>query len=335
MPIGSHVIPRFYLEQFASEPARKGKPGRVWVYQRGKKPQQRATSVQGRENGYFGFVRPDGTLEESLETRLAKLEKACHDTLVCAKSELFCWSSAHRNNLAFYTSLLFQRATQSRNVNIKHWDGIQKGFAEALADDEFIDDLAVHYSAKFNKEIRREELREMLRGTLKKLQRPSEAKNTYLEKLLWQTEYIRDILLGKPWQIWRAPSGAEFVTSDNPLITFVRLRGDVLHPGYGFRRPGVVAAFPLAPECCLAMGPHGPESVTFGHKHVMMINELTIRLSDKFVYSRTRSEEIKNLVDEQGGTAKYGDSAFLLGGAEMPSIKTFLRHHLGISPEGA
>jgi hypothetical protein len=164
MPIGSHVIPRFYLEQFASAPARKGKPGRVWVYQRGKKPQQRATSVQGRENGYFGFVRPDGTLEESLETRLAKLEKASHDTLVCAKSELFCWSSTHRNNLAFYTSLLFQRATQSRNVNMKHWDGIQKGFAEAVADDKFIDDLAVHYSAKFNKEITREELRRLRRA---------------------------------------------------------------------------------------------------------------------------------------------------------------------------
>jgi hypothetical protein len=114
MPIGSHVIPRLYLEQFASPSARKGKPGRVWVYQRGKKPQQRATSVQGRENGYFGFVRPDGTLEESLETRLAKLEKACQDTLVCAKSELFCWSSAHRNNLAFYASLLFQKGNGRR-----------------------------------------------------------------------------------------------------------------------------------------------------------------------------------------------------------------------------
>jgi hypothetical protein len=302
-------------------------------YEREKQPQQRSTSVQGRENGYFGLVRPDGRLEESLESRLAKLEKECGDTLLCAKSELFCWSSAHRNNLAFYASLLFQRATQSRNVNKKQWDSIQKDFAEAVADGKFLDDLAIHYSAKFNKQLTREELRGVLSRTLKKLRRPSEAKNTYLEKLLWQTEYIKNILLGKPWQIWRASAGTEFVTSDNPLVTFVRLSGDLLHPGYGFQRPGVVAAFPLAPSCCLAMGPNGPESVVFDHKHVMMINEVTVRLADRFVYSRTRDEEIRKLVDDQGGTAKYGETAFLPVGIEMPSIESFLRRHLGLSPE--
>lgn len=82
------------------------------------------------------------------------------------------------------------------------------------------------------------------------------------------------------------------------------------------------------------MGPNGPDRVTFDHKHLMMINEVTIRLADRFVYSRTPSEEIKKLVDEQCGTAKYGETAFLPVVVEMPSIKTFLRRHLGLSAEG-
>src|SRR5262249_14340004 len=159
----------------------------------------------------------------------------------------------------------------------QYWDYVQKGFAEAIADDKYVSDLAVHFSMKLGKEIALDEMRGYLKTTSENLQQPSEAKNTFLEKLLWQTDCIKNILLEKPWQIWRAASGSEFVTSDNPLITFIRLANDLLHPGYGFRTPGVVVAFPLAPSVCLAMGPNGPESVTFDQEHVMKINEVIAR----------------------------------------------------------
>ena len=89
MAVGSHIIPRFYLEQFSNPSERKGNPGPIWVYERGKAPALRATTVQGRENGYFEYVLPDGTREESLEKRLAQLEGQCNETLACAKSDLF------------------------------------------------------------------------------------------------------------------------------------------------------------------------------------------------------------------------------------------------------
>jgi hypothetical protein len=56
------------------------------------------------------------------------------------------------------------------------------------------------------------------------------------------------------WQVWEAPTGAEFVTSDNPVVTFVRLKEDLWHPGHGTRKPGVVVALPLAPTACLTVG---------------------------------------------------------------------------------
>lgn len=50
--MNSHIIPAFYLEGFASTSTRGPRgPGRVWVYEKGCEPDERATSVQGRENG--------------------------------------------------------------------------------------------------------------------------------------------------------------------------------------------------------------------------------------------------------------------------------------------
>lgn len=334
MAIGSHVIPRFYLEQFSVPSTRKGKPGRIYVYEKGKQPVERSTKAQGRENGYFGFVLPDGKLEESMESRLAQLENGCNDTLWCAKSKLFDWTSSfHRNKLAFYAALLFQRATQNRNVNLQHWDNIQKEFAEVIPDDKYVGDLARHLSVKLKKNITLEEMRGHLQHSSDRMQNKSEAKNAYLDKLLWQTEFIKNILLEKPWQVWKATDGIEFVASDNPLISFVRLQNGELHPGWGFRRPGVIAALPLSPGVCLAMGPSGPESVTLDELHVMKVNEVMISLCDRFVYSRNHSGEIKKLVHECAGAAKYGVTAFVPAGIEMPSFRAFVRHHLGLPPE--
>ena len=83
MAIGSHTIPRFYLEQFAVP--RKNKPGRVCVYQKGTTAQPRSTKSQGRENGYFQIDREDGTKGESTETALAQFEDECLEALVSAK----------------------------------------------------------------------------------------------------------------------------------------------------------------------------------------------------------------------------------------------------------
>jgi hypothetical protein len=51
MAIGSHIIPRFYLEQFANPPKRKGKPGNIWTYEKGKPTHLRSTRSQGYQNG--------------------------------------------------------------------------------------------------------------------------------------------------------------------------------------------------------------------------------------------------------------------------------------------
>src|SRR5260370_41781988 len=88
--IKSHIIPAFYLERFA-RPSTRGphNPGRIWVYEKGNEPDERATSVQGRENGYFAYVTPEGTVEESFEAVLAQREGECNEVIELAKSKLY------------------------------------------------------------------------------------------------------------------------------------------------------------------------------------------------------------------------------------------------------
>jgi len=104
-------------------------------------------------------------------------------------------------------------------------------------------------------------------------------------------------LVQKPWQILEAPTGTEFVTSDNPVITFLKLREDLWHPGHGFRKPGVIVAFPLAPSACLTVGVAGREFQEVDAATVKRMNEMVVSCSDRFVYSKTRSQEIFDMVN--------------------------------------
>ena len=71
------------------------------------------------------------------------------------------------------------------------------------------------------------------------------------------------------------------------------------------------------------------------------VNELIIRLSDRFVYSRTRSSRIQEMADNYSGSARYGRTAFTRAGLKMPDMEDFMRRalvsvrHLPDSKRGA
>jgi hypothetical protein len=330
MAIGSHIIPRFYLEQFSVPSERKDGPGRVWVYERGSEPDQRGTTVQGRENGYFEYVRPDGTREETLENKLADMEGECNEALACAKSELFDWSLIAKSRLAFYAAMLFCRATQRRNFNQTNWANIWKEFSQAVNDDDFLNEMAEHYNRQFNTAVNVASLRARLLELVDSMKSAAESKNAFLRDFLSHADIIKELLLQKPWRPWKAQPQAEFITSDNPVISFVPVGNGELSPGYGFRYPGVVVAFPLAPSTCLAMGDLRPELYRLDISGIAKINEIIVRSCDKYVYSKTYSDRIKEMVNEFGGTATYGVTTHLPLGLKLPKVKEFIRRSLGL-----
>jgi Protein of unknown function (DUF4238) len=324
--INSHIIPAFYLEQFAMPSIRgKDKPGRLWVYERDKEPDERATSVQGREKGYFGFINSDGTLEESFEQTLADRENECNEVLVCAKSHLFHWPRGSREKLAFYAALLYRRATQSRSFAGNNWEKILQELRQSATDNQLVKELAECLGKRLNTPVSTEAMQNAILEWIKQAQTPAAATNSFLSDLLEMTEYIASLLLKKePWRILRPPDGEQFVTTDNPLITFVPIGNGLLHPGYGFRKEEAVAAFPLAPEACLVMGNAWSVPTTLDIGSLTSLNETLITICDRYTYSKTLSEQIQETVQKRAGICRYGVNALMPTGLNMPTAKQFL-----------
>lgn len=331
MSIGSHTIPRFYLEQFANPNKRKGKPGKVWTYEKGKVPQLRGTDAQGYENGYFAFVQPDGKLDESFEAKLAELEARCNDTLVCAKSKLFDLSLLiHRTTLAFYMGLLFARSTSRRKFSAGNFAKIQGPFAQLEFNEDYVRDTATHFSEATGETVTADGIRQLIRNQAARFSTKEEINNSFIQDLLIHAETLKTELVPKAWQVWEAPSGSEFVTSDNPVVTFIRLAEDLWHPGHGYRKPNVAVAFPLAPTACLTVGITGPDSLKVDAAKVTRVNEIVIRSCDRFVYSKTRSQEIVQMVNNCAGTSVPGENAFVGVFPDEKRIEEHLRRSMGI-----
>jgi uncharacterized protein DUF4238 len=328
--IGSHIIPAFYLEQFSMPSElrkRRGgkvKPGRVWVYEKGEEPKLRSTSRQGRENGYFGFILPDGRLNEAFESELAKREGECNEVLVCARSGLFHWPSGSQEKIAFYAALLHSRATQARDFNARNLTAAFNLMKEAATDESLIQEIADKLGLDSPNGIRK--------GIEQWSKTPPDqvaARNTFVSNLTYNSELKGQMLLKKtPWRVLRPPQGKEFITSDNPLVTFLPLQNGKLHPGYGFNFKGSVSAFALAPDACLSMGPWSVANTLTEAAH-SELQETVISICDRYVYSKTRADSVKTLVAHHAGEFRYGINALIPTGG-LPDARQLLRRHFGL-----
>jgi hypothetical protein len=334
MAIGSHTIPRFYLEQFAAI-KRVGKPGRVWVYEKDRAVRLASTKAQGYENGYFRYTHPDGRQDESFETTLATIENQCNDILVCARNIAFdLGSSSHRNTLAQYVAVLFARSTTRRTFSAGNWEKIKKPFSQLAQSEGYVRDLAAHYTERTGEVFTEQMARDVLEQVAETFSRKDTVDNAFVTDLLEHAQAAKSDFIRKPWQVWLAPDGSEFVTSDNPVVTFIKF-GDTWNPGHGFRRPGVIVVFPLAPSACLIMGETGivapgKEYQQIDSDTVVKLNELVISCSDRFVYSRTKSNRTSETVNRLSHLVVPGVNAFM---GQMPGtdkIEDHLRNTLGI-----
>lgn len=301
------------------------------MYEKAKKPHQRATTVQGRENGYFAYVRPDGTEEESFEEALARREAQCNRVLEVARSPLYDWPRGSEEKLAFYAGLLFRRATQQRTFNEKNWRSIVEDLRQATNDPEYLRKTAADLRVKRDIPITEDMLRTSITNWIDEATQPEFARNSFLTHMIELAEHAGDTLLKKrPWRVLRPPDGTEFVTSDNPVVSFVPLGNGVLHPGYGFGQDRADILFPLAPDACLLMGRAWNVPTHLDKGAVDAVNNVIIDICDRYVYSRTFSNEIRPRVDQFGGSSRYGENAFRLLGVKVPLAREFLRTHFGL-----
>jgi hypothetical protein len=225
--------------------------------------------------------------------------------------------------LAFYATLLFQRSTSRKTFSALNWSRLKEPYEKLAANEEYLKDAAEHYSQSIGQAVSPEHIRTVILKQAERFLNKDTTKNSFLLDLLFNVEMIQREFVSKPWQVWGAPAGVGFVTSDNPLVTYIPITPELWHPGHGFRQPNVVVAFPLAPTACLTMGVVGREFERVSESVVMRMNDIVVRASDRFVYSRTRSDKIAEMVEEFGGTSVPGKTAFV---GPMPDEKRIEEH---------
>ena len=333
MAIGSHTIPRFYLEQFATP--RRNKPGRVCVYEKGRPPQSRSTKSQGRENGYFQIVRDDGTKDEFTETALARFEDECLAALISAKY-FTCDLALVYVKLASYAGMLFQRSTVRRKFSAHNWSKLEAPYASLALNQDYLHDVAEHYTELTGHTFTSGQIAELIRRQSARFTEQNYTRSTFVQDLSMHIDICKQEMLKKSWQVWHAPQDIEFVTSDNPVVTFLRFftpQGEFWSPGYGFGTKNVMVAFPLSPTACLVMtdAPFRDSRARVDADTVRRVNEILIQSCDRFVYSLTLSPKIAEAVDYFGGTSIPGKNAFLTGRVvDETLLENYLRSTMGI-----
>jgi hypothetical protein len=330
--IASHIIPKFYLEQFSIKMTAAAETGHIWVYTKGRPARRGTAKTEGRECGYFRMQLPSGEFDESLEYELAKYESRCDGTLREASDSGFIWTPQSRQNMAFYIALL-----KARNVaglgSYEHTSRrSQQALLNAAQDPEFVGELANRYSVRMGGKVSEELVVASIQRVAASLAEGTQIKQDFLEQVLFQAAVFSHFLLQKKWQIWTAPEEIEFITSDNPLLTVLPARGKFL-PGWGLRNVGVLAMFPLCPSACLVMGSELEESYRKAQvEEVEEVNRCLVATLARNAYSRSLSPKVDDLVQTTGGAVKAGENAFLMLGDLTPLVKEFLLDRLSLNP---
>jgi hypothetical protein len=162
--------------------------------------------------------------DKDSEQAVTNLENECNDVLFCSASELFDWSStSHRRKLAFYIAFTYARATQRRSHSKKIGLDVYNELRGLAADLKLMQELA----DAANQAVRRsvftaDSMRERVLEVVREGTGPAETNTAFVSNLRSLTDYLAGFLLQKHWQVWRAPDGIEFVTSDNPAINSSR-----------------------------------------------------------------------------------------------------------------
>jgi hypothetical protein len=217
-------------------------------------------------------------------------------------------------------------------VGLQIVDELEKEAAHTKLMQEFAE--AVNTAARmlvFTPESMRDRVLELARQG----RDPKNINTQFVSNLRDLAEYFSTFLLTRRWQVWRSPSGVEFVTSDNPVVNFIPLSHGPFHPGHGFNRPGVLTALPLSPGKCLVVGSvlAGPESLTVSNDVVEKTNEALISICDRYVYSKARSDNTQKMVQLYAGTFRYGQNALMPVGLKLPTVRGYLRRLFGLDAE--
>lgn len=292
-----HLVPRFYLKEFAIPNSKKNKIPRLWTFSKNhsdpKEPSQVSIFDAASRRYMYSPLDDKGKRDFYMEDRFAELED-----LVAQIWQEICYkyidiSDPIRKAMSLFLATMILRVMKS----YEQYDSIHRNIIKQ------IDDLPKDRSGKpcLNKVIYKDKEYEFDNSDWFKFKNASEEdiKRSFIVMIKDGTFEFANILLKKNWSIliFNKPILA---TSDKPVITV-----NVNKEKFGITTEGTIIYFPLTPYRALEIG--GPRKDNnyyrvdehWGH----CINYLLWTNGCRFMFAHRNTDEILyeicNFVDKQ------------------------------------
>jgi hypothetical protein len=318
-----HIIPAQLLAQFGfnlpedlapSDPRRKN----LWAYERAKAgPVKRRVETQCMEKRYFAESHGAESLSAEHENYLADhVEGPFNNILPLLENVLYEPSEIDRYSICRYLAYMFMRARPRKQASLRIAGETCKAAQGIAADRSKLRQLAAAHSVRLNAAVDLEALRISLLEVANSGGTSEGLQNHFVSSMGTTAQETIDDLLKLSLSLLISRGPTEFIVSDNPVITRVPIGNHLYNLGWGFRTPNVQVLMPISPRACLFLSRGRAARVQISNSDVRDVNAQVIQMSDRFVYSRTRSDDVQTLMARQNSRREYGKDAFFVPLAE-------------------
>jgi len=315
--MNSHTVPRKLLEQFSYFDHHTNSL-RLWRYSKGLPPHPSASPKTATRIPKY-FAHPDSAAkEEELEKRLAhEFEEPVNNFLFQISDPSFIPTDEHRKQLTRYVTLLFNRSEARRNAT-KHLHQVTiHAINRFLENEQQVLTVAAKWSIDLllshkveDSLVKPDVVVRAAHSLLNNYDTERARQASYAESIERAMAYFDEVVYSGLWRYVRTSNEEPFIISDAPVVTWERLESGELSYGMGFHRPNVEVFLPISPLLCLHILPNVERTRSVKQPTTQEINIAQAAFAGRFCFTNIRSEEIDQIVQQHGGRAQLGITAF-------------------------
>lgn len=249
-----HYIPQFYLNYFTDPLIPVLYSPYVWIYDKKKELiKNKAPKNIAYEKGYNDIVDSEGHISSIVEDQFREIE--------------------------YNASKVFKKITQLENTSEKERIDLSKFVFSMI-------ERVPKFRELFKEIIESGEVEELADEDNKYDNVPSDLK---MDGVVRVTHLVSHLLLRMDWSLFIAPSGSNFITSDNPVVIKDPSNLNVKMCGIA-SSPKVEVTFPLTRLICLfgSWGRYRKEVEKISADEVSRINFETFKYSHRFLISSSK-----------------------------------------------
>ncbi|MDR5729206.1 MAG: DUF4238 domain-containing protein [Terriglobia bacterium] len=302
-----HYVPRFYLNGFTD------KKGVLWAYEKGAAaPRASKPKEEGSREDYYVFTEL-GEKDDSTEQMLGTLENIVAPIFHHLRRREHKLSPQEVGHLFAFMGVMFVRVPAYREYR-----DIMTGMEVTLYAQEMMKTPGVfekfvrYYEAKTGKPLADpEKVRQAVISGEFVYKQQSKVMN--LAFIFRDAQEIGKALIREyGYDLYFAPSGSYYVTSDNPIVTIGPDGDGKTMVGLGFSWPHTQVIFPINKRVCAILSRDGRErKIDATPQKFGEINRLLMFTAQKYLYAAENSVGLGQEFEQQGCRLKYGENALI------------------------